>query len=560
MPRRSLGEHRHLRDDVGAGLEVAECLSFLAASLVAAADADDAAVLHEQPVRARLREDDVPPPLPARRDSATSGRSRRSSCRGCGASAAAGCAGRAAGEQVDALARDLAVGRDAVQQLGTALEEPPCRPRVHDRAREQVRAGLLPLVDERDGHFAEALCGRGIVLEQLAEADRAGEAGRAAADDQDADLDPLVGRVGRRRDDLGARERRWVVGGADLARHASSCGRARARRASGDLVQIADDAEVGEVEDRRVRVLVDRDDRAGVLHADLVLDRAGDPERDVELRRDRLPGLADLRRIRVPPCVDDRARRRDGAAERCRQVLGQLEAVRATEPAPACDDDVGVLDRRPARLLVRTLDHRGGSREVLGRRRRPLTSAVPPDSTGSNAPGAHQRDPGSARPPDVDEHGVPERRALPDERPSSRRKSVTSQFRPASSRAESPAATSAASTEAPKRTVSASVAATTASSASTRGCGRGASNAGLVDDVDGGRAVGSGRAATSATPLPTTTPATSPPSEAAFASTPSAPFWMAPSWCSRKTSVVTAASSPRASRPAARRPSRRPRS
>src|SRR5262245_66612616 len=61
-----------------------------------------------------------------------------------------------------------------------------------------------------------------------------------------------------------------------------------------DLVQVADDAEVAELEDRGVRVLVDRDDRARALHAYLVLDRAGDAARDVELRRDALPGLADL--------------------------------------------------------------------------------------------------------------------------------------------------------------------------------------------------------------------------------------------------------------------------
>ena len=46
-------------------------------------------------------------------------------------------------------------------------------------------------------------------------------------------------------------------------------------------------AEVGELEDRRVRVLVDRDDVLRVLHADLVLDRAGDA---------RPPGRASARR------------------------------------------------------------------------------------------------------------------------------------------------------------------------------------------------------------------------------------------------------------------------
>src|SRR3954468_4211257 len=50
-----------------------------------------------------------------------------------------------------------------------------------------------------------------------------------------------------------------------------------------DLVQIADHAEIRELEDRRVRVLVDRQDVLRVLHSDLVLDRAGDAGGEVEL-------------------------------------------------------------------------------------------------------------------------------------------------------------------------------------------------------------------------------------------------------------------------------------
>src|SRR5205823_1682790 len=101
-----------------------------------------------------------------------------------------------------------------------------------------------------------------------------------------------------------------------------------------DLVQVADDAEVGELEDGRVRVLVDGDDRLRALHADLVLDRAGDADRDVELRRDVLAGLADLRRVRVPAGVDDRARGADRAAERLRESLDEREVLRLAEPAP----------------------------------------------------------------------------------------------------------------------------------------------------------------------------------------------------------------------------------
>src|SRR5215218_9596540 len=110
-----------------------------------------------------------------------------------------------------------------------------------------------------------------------------------------------------------------------------------------DLVEVADHAEVRELEDRRVLVLVDRDDVLGALHADLVLDRAGDARREVELRRDRLAGLADLRGVRVPAGVDDRARGRYSAAERVREVLGEREVLGLAEPATAADEDVGVL-------------------------------------------------------------------------------------------------------------------------------------------------------------------------------------------------------------------------
>src|SRR5207247_7636669 len=94
-----------------------------------------------------------------------------------------------------------------------------------------------------------------------------------------------------------------------------------------DLVQVADDPEVRVLEDRRVRVLVDRDDHARALHADLVLDRARDAAGDVELRRDRLAGLPDLRGVRVPARVDDRARGRDGTAERLGELLDEREVL-----------------------------------------------------------------------------------------------------------------------------------------------------------------------------------------------------------------------------------------
>src|SRR5438477_10823881 len=130
-------------------------------------------------------------------------------------------------------------------------------------------------------------------------------------------------------------------------------------------MHVAHDAQVAELEDRRVRVLVDRDDHVRALHADLVLDRARDPARDVELRRDGAARLADLGGVRVPAGVDDRTGRGDGPAERTGQLLDQREVLGPAEPTAAGDDDVGVLDRWTGALLVGLLEHRRRRRGVL---------------------------------------------------------------------------------------------------------------------------------------------------------------------------------------------------
>src|SRR5690606_18990000 len=59
-----------------------------------------------------------------------------------------------------------------------------------------------------------------------------------------------------------------------------------------DLEQVADQADVGDLEDRRLGILVDGDDGAGVLDAGEVLDGTGNADRHVQLRRDDLAGLA----------------------------------------------------------------------------------------------------------------------------------------------------------------------------------------------------------------------------------------------------------------------------
>ena len=156
MSLRPLGEDRHTRLDVRAGLEVRELLAVPAAALVARPDADDATGLHEQVGRGRLRDDDdaeffgalgqpaahlidgadVIPVVPHRRRRWDADR-------------------RAPRQVVDALALHRSdEGKVARRRAGEELAEGV---RVDDRAREEVRAGRLALVEDGDRHVAEPL-------------------------------------------------------------------------------------------------------------------------------------------------------------------------------------------------------------------------------------------------------------------------------------------------------------------------------------------------------------------------------------------------------------------
>ena len=217
VARGALGEHGEARGDVGARLEVAERLAVPAATLVARAHADDATVVEQQLVAGRLGQDHRAAGLRLLAEEAAElgdrddpvavvhhRRRRRDAER------------RALREQVDGLAVHLPVGRHLLDRH-PPREELADRARVHHRAREEVRPGLLALLEHGDGDVAELLLHLRVLLEELAEPDRAGEATGPAADDQDAHVDALVDRIGRRRDRVGGREGRRMVGGADAA-------------------------------------------------------------------------------------------------------------------------------------------------------------------------------------------------------------------------------------------------------------------------------------------------------------------------------------------------------
>ena len=118
----------------------------------------------------------------------------------------------------------------------------------------------------------------------------------------------------------------------------------------------------------------------GPFHADLVLDGAGDAEREVELGSDGLPRAADLAVHGQPAAVTNGSRRADLGPQRFGQLPDQLEILRRLDAASYGDDDLSLgqvhgLPRLakplagPSAYAVRSqghLDHGD-----LGRRRAP---------------------------------------------------------------------------------------------------------------------------------------------------------------------------------------------
>src|SRR5277367_6159819 len=77
------------------------------------------------------------------------------------------------------------------------------------------------------------------------------------------------------------------------------------------LIQIRDQAVIGNLEDRRILVLVDRHDHLGIFHAGEMLDSAGNADGDIKLGRHHLAGLADLPVVRRVASIDRGARGTD---------------------------------------------------------------------------------------------------------------------------------------------------------------------------------------------------------------------------------------------------------
>ena len=205
---RTLGEDGRLSDDVRAGLEVAQLFALLPATAIAGTDPLDYAILDQQLGCGGLGEDVDAGFLGFVGEEATQLRDR-----GDVVAVVAEVRRhrlqrqrRLRGQEVDRVLGHLLKYRPLL--LGQVGEELFHRRGLHVGSGEQVGAGHLALLDHRDRDFTELLGQLRLVLEQLHDLVGAGEPGRAASHNRDADLNSLVLGVGRRADHVGRVERR----------------------------------------------------------------------------------------------------------------------------------------------------------------------------------------------------------------------------------------------------------------------------------------------------------------------------------------------------------------
>ena len=104
------------------------------------------------------------------------------------------------------------------------------------------------------------------------------------------------------------------------------------------LKQIGDQPIVGNLKDRRLRILVDGDDHLAVFHSRQVLDRAGNSDRDIEVRRDDLAGLPDLVVVGHEAGIHRGAGGADRGIQLVRKLLQDPEVVAAAHAAASGND------------------------------------------------------------------------------------------------------------------------------------------------------------------------------------------------------------------------------
>src|SRR5579863_3277303 len=124
-----------------------------------------------------------------------------------------------------------------------------------------------------------------------------------------------------------------------------------------DGQRIADDAQVGNREDRRVLIFIDGDDVFGTFHAREMLDSAADADGHVERGLDGLARLPDLVAVGQPTGIDDCARRASRTAQRRRKFFDQVVVLGFAQAATTAHDYAGIFKRGAFALYINALEY-----------------------------------------------------------------------------------------------------------------------------------------------------------------------------------------------------------
>src|SRR5260370_15831194 len=136
-----------------------------------------------------------------------------------------------------------------------------------------------------------------------------------------------------------------------------------------DLEQVADDAIIGNFENRGIRVFIDGYYGSRPLHSHKVLDRPGDAYGHVHLRANGLSRTAHLAFHGKPAGIADGPRRGQFLADDIGQFLDQRDILRFLDAASDRDDELGGAQIHGARRFPEALLRRG-THIARGHRRR----------------------------------------------------------------------------------------------------------------------------------------------------------------------------------------------
>src|SRR5205823_13983166 len=108
--------------------------------------------------------------------------------------------------------------------------------------------------------------------------------------------------------------------------------------------EVTDDSVIRDVEDGSFRVFVNRHDSLRVLHADQMLNRTRDADRNLELRRHGLTRRSNLSIDWQPLRIANGTRRGQIAAQRFGKFFRQPEIIFAFDTTTDRDNDVGLTE------------------------------------------------------------------------------------------------------------------------------------------------------------------------------------------------------------------------